>query len=83
MNCPCSSGQSYETCCGPFIKGEALPDTAEKLMRSDEGEIFAGKEIEPVLESLYQLKKKIQMMMKWIEKNIQLFTYKIFNNLFF
>ena len=30
-------------------------------MRSDEGEIFAGKEIEPVLESLYQLKKKIEL----------------------
>ncbi len=34
MNCPCNSGQSFESCCGPYLKGEALPDTAEKLMRS-------------------------------------------------
>jgi SEC-C motif-containing protein len=31
--CPCG-GASYATCCGPFIAGEALPPTAEALMRS-------------------------------------------------
>ena len=32
--CPCGSGLEFEQCCEPFIKKEALPDTAEKLMRS-------------------------------------------------
>lgn len=34
MSCPCGSNQSYEACCGPFISGQKLPETAEKLMRS-------------------------------------------------
>ncbi len=32
--CPCGSGKPYETCCGPYHAGEALPETAEQLMRS-------------------------------------------------
>ncbi|MEH6632831.1 MAG: YchJ family metal-binding protein [Halopseudomonas aestusnigri] len=32
--CPCKSGQDYTQCCGAFISGESIPDTAEKLMRS-------------------------------------------------
>jgi len=32
--CPCQSGKSYETCCGPYLSGTALPPTAETLMRS-------------------------------------------------
>lgn len=31
--CPCG-GPSLAACCGPFIAGEALPPTAEALMRS-------------------------------------------------
>src|SRR5690349_8434368 len=34
MKCPCGSGETYAKCCEPFIKGETLPPTAEKLMRS-------------------------------------------------
>ena len=34
MTCPCGKGESLETCCGPFISGAALPDSAEALMRS-------------------------------------------------
>ena len=34
MNCPCGSNQSLESCCEPFLKGKASPETAEKLMRS-------------------------------------------------
>ncbi len=33
MNCPCG-GKSFEECCGPYIKGEKLPESAEALMRS-------------------------------------------------
>ena len=33
--CPCgASNNSYEQCCAPFIRGEALPQTAAQLMRS-------------------------------------------------
>ncbi|MFH2065856.1 MAG: YchJ family protein [Pseudomonadota bacterium] len=33
-NCPCGMEKPYEECCGPFVKGEALPQTPEALMRS-------------------------------------------------
>ena len=32
--CPCGSGQDYPNCCGRFIDGNMLPETAEALMRS-------------------------------------------------
>lgn len=32
--CPCGSGKSYDTCCGPYIAGRLNPPTAEALMRS-------------------------------------------------
>lgn len=34
MKCPCGTENTFETCCGPYLAGKALPDTAEKLMRS-------------------------------------------------
>jgi len=33
-NCPCGSGREYDECCGPYLTGEAIPPTAEALMRS-------------------------------------------------
>jgi len=39
-------------------------DSAEKLLRSPDGHIFSGKEFESLLEAIYQLKKKIQMINK-------------------
>lgn len=32
--CDCGNTQSFEECCGPYLKGLTWPDTAEKLMRS-------------------------------------------------
>ncbi len=32
--CPCASGRRYDTCCGPYLAGTAVPQTAEALMRS-------------------------------------------------
>lgn len=32
--CPCGSGVDYQRCCGRYLSGEALPETAERLMRS-------------------------------------------------
>ncbi len=34
MKCPCTSTKNFSECCEPFLKGDVLPDTAEKLMRS-------------------------------------------------
>ncbi len=34
MSCVCGKGKSTEVCCGPYIKGDAEPPTAEALMRS-------------------------------------------------
>lgn len=39
-------------------------DSAEKLLRTHEGQMFAGKEFESLLETIYQLKKKVQMVNK-------------------
>lgn len=39
-------------------------DSAEKLLRSPDGHVFSGKEFETLLEAIYQLKKKIQMVNK-------------------
>ncbi|MEK9971713.1 MAG: YchJ family metal-binding protein [Ferrovibrio sp.] len=33
LPCPCQSGQSFETCCGPILSGSPAP-TALSLMRS-------------------------------------------------
>jgi SEC-C motif-containing protein len=32
--CPCLSGASYGSCCGPFHRGDELAPSAERLMRS-------------------------------------------------
>ncbi|MCC7440965.1 MAG: YchJ family protein [Bdellovibrionales bacterium] len=33
-SCPCDSGQSFASCCEPFLLGKGKPATAEALMRS-------------------------------------------------
>jgi SEC-C motif-containing protein len=32
--CPCGSGRAYAECCGRYVDGGMLPETAEQLMRS-------------------------------------------------
>jgi hypothetical protein len=39
-------------------------DSAEKLLRSPDGQSFAGNELEALMEAIYQLKKKIQLVNK-------------------
>ncbi|MEC9168151.1 MAG: YchJ family metal-binding protein, partial [Pseudomonadota bacterium] len=34
MRCYCCSSKSFDECCGPFIKGDKHPSSAEQLMRS-------------------------------------------------
>ena len=41
--CPCGSGQTYHACCEPYHIGKALPETAEKLMRSRYSAYVEGK----------------------------------------
>ena len=33
-NCPCRSGSEFSACCEPYIKGKAIPQDPEALMRS-------------------------------------------------
>ena len=33
-NCPCGNSTPYNKCCGAFIDGKTIPETAEELMRS-------------------------------------------------
>lgn len=47
-------------------------DSAEKLMRSHEGQLFAGKEFEALLDAIYQLKKRVQMVNK-VSTSIRLY----------
>ena len=39
-------------------------DSAEKLLRSPEGQQFAGQELENLMEAIYSLKKKVQLVNK-------------------
>ncbi|SNT21398.1 YchJ family protein [Rhodococcoides kyotonense] len=32
--CPCLRGEPFDECCGPYLRGETTPPTAERLMRS-------------------------------------------------
>jgi len=34
MRCPCTSGDTYESCCGPILSGDRAAPTAVRLMRS-------------------------------------------------
>ena len=43
MTCPCGKGESLETCCGPYIDGSKIPETAEALMRSRYTAFATGK----------------------------------------
>jgi hypothetical protein len=47
-------------------------DSAEKLLRSQEGQLFAGNELEDLMESIYSLKKKIQLVNK-ISSSVRLY----------
>lgn len=39
-------------------------DSAEKLLRSNEGQLFAGRELESLMEAIFMLKKKVQLVNK-------------------
>lgn len=33
-SCPCGNKKAYQYCCGMYLSGKKIPETAEKLMRS-------------------------------------------------
>jgi SEC-C motif-containing protein len=55
--CPCGSGNSYDTCCEPIIRGTILAATPEALMRS-RYTAYAKQEIKWLLESLEVTQRK-------------------------
>lgn len=34
QTCPCGQDRPLAACCGPYLEGQAVPETAEQLMRS-------------------------------------------------
>jgi SEC-C motif-containing protein len=50
VTCPCGKGESLDTCCGPYIEGKKLPETAEALMRSRYTAFATGK-VDYILET--------------------------------
>jgi hypothetical protein len=44
-------------------------DSAEKLLRTEDGQLFAGKELESLIEAIYSLKKKVQLVNKLSTSN--------------
>lgn len=50
--CPCQSGKDFEVCCKPFLEGNALPETAEQLMRSRYS-AYATKSIQYLKDTLW------------------------------
>lgn len=48
--CPCGSGDTFGSCCGPLLRGERKAGTAEALMRS-RYTAFATRDLEHALRS--------------------------------
>lgn len=42
--CPCLRGEPFDACCGPYLRGESTPPTAERLMRSRYSAFAVGDE---------------------------------------
>ncbi|MAR92418.1 MAG: zinc chelation protein SecC [Pseudomonadales bacterium] len=55
--CPCGSGQPYGSCCEPFHRGHALPETAQQLMRSRYS-AFALKQSRYLLANLHPSRRR-------------------------
>jgi len=51
-DCACGSGTEFDSCCAPFLAGDAKPETAEQLLRSRYTS-FTRKETEYVLKTTH------------------------------
>lgn len=56
-HCPCGAEKAYEECCEPFIKGDALPETPEALMRS-RYTAFTKQEVDYILNTVHPDKRE-------------------------
>lgn len=71
MNCYCCSGREFETCCQPFIGGNAKPSTALILMRS-RYTAYATVAVEYLLRTTHPATRKFhhaQSIEKWAKSN--------------
>lgn len=69
--CPCGTGEPFDACCGPFIKGEREPRTAEQLMRSRYS-AYARVEVGYIQDTISPQRKKDyeeQGIRDWAEKS--------------
>jgi len=57
MPCPCGSSNDYDACCQPFHSSDALPPTAEALMRSRYC-AFVKQEITYLCETMWPANRK-------------------------
>jgi SEC-C motif domain protein len=55
--CPCTSKLPFDRCCGPFLEGKRLPETAAQLMRS-RFSAYAMAKIDYLLQTTIQEKRK-------------------------
>lgn len=51
--CPCGTGRSYATCCGPYHAGDVEPPDAEALMRS-RFSAFAMKHVDHLYRTMHR-----------------------------
>lgn len=69
--CPCTSGKTFDLCCGPFLQGSASPETAVELMRS-RYTAFTRHDIEYVIQSHHpETRKSIdrQTTLRWMTES--------------
>jgi SEC-C motif-containing protein len=55
--CYCQSGNSFETCCGPFLSGNKRPRTPEALMRS-RFSAFCTRNVQYLISTRYPSKRE-------------------------
>lgn len=65
--CPCGSQKPFAACCAPYLRGEALPETAEALMRS-RYTAFARNNVEYIdatMTERYRTLKGLRELRRW------------------
>lgn len=79
--CPCGSGDTFGSCCGPLLRGERKAGTAEALMRS-RYTAFATRDLEHALRSWHPdsrperavLAQSMGEEMRWLRLDVRAVT---------
>jgi SEC-C motif-containing protein len=69
--CPCQSGEAYESCCGPLLRGERAAVSAEQLLRS-RYTAFVRQQVDYVVETTHpQTREELDLehLKDWSEKS--------------